>query len=590
LEFQSAFLKLSFTFSIFSSLSSNFDMKVNGRNAFTVGVKLLSGKSFSVMIQPIDPVAALKQRIFEKEGIPPQRQNLLVMGKLLQPDTRPLQEYSLKAGDMVYVTAGVRGHDPSPTATLPPPGTGTMPQRRTLEGKEQGTSSATSTSSAVAFGAASNSVTATASAMFDLLTKAGTTSKAFPGLVGDKGGSMLTPAAPMAPLSGSSDAKKDKETKDGSSSDRDGSGSGSVPGTDVSKIRASTIQQFAQVTTVLRPHSESITPEPANSSRWPRASQAYCVYTRMTTSGEVTGVITFGLSNPFQNTFFYAIGTGIELLLECPSEQAKLAGPTGAITGASISESWAFAIVHEIAHQCFALGLQIRQLLERLQLLSVEIAGIPLPQKYTDHETGRCCVLLGHLGEPDVPRGFNVTVPHQHQWILQSVLFVPCRLLTFAQCQQIRKEGTDARRKLAEQFVKDKTYSRCDVPLKEWPAVPVTTTGTQAQATVSNTSTASSSAESSSVCKTTTSSSLASSSVGSSVSLSSQSCVPSSQSCVLSSQSCVLSSQTNSCSSSTVESTGPLKTSSSGIRNRRRPPKLNVSNLEKSSMHEISVF
>jgi Ubiquitin family len=51
-------------------------------------------------------VGALKQRIFEREGIPPQRQNLLVMGKLLQPDTRGLHEYSLKAGDMVYVTAG----------------------------------------------------------------------------------------------------------------------------------------------------------------------------------------------------------------------------------------------------------------------------------------------------------------------------------------------------------------------------------------------------------------------------------------------------------------------------------------------------
>ena len=59
-------------------------MKSTGRNAFTVGVKLLSGKSFSVMVQPTDPVAALKQRIFEREAIPPQRQNLIVMGKLLQ--------------------------------------------------------------------------------------------------------------------------------------------------------------------------------------------------------------------------------------------------------------------------------------------------------------------------------------------------------------------------------------------------------------------------------------------------------------------------------------------------------------------------
>jgi hypothetical protein len=77
----------------------------------------------------------------------------------------------------------------------------------------------------------------------------------------------------------------------------------------------------------------------------------------------------------------------------------------------------------------------------QLLLLSVEIAGINLPPEYIDPETGRCCVLLGHLGDPAIPRGFNVTVPHQNQWILQSVLFVPAKLLTFPQCQMIRKEG-----------------------------------------------------------------------------------------------------------------------------------------------------
>jgi len=170
-------------------------------------------------------------------------------------------------------------------------------------------------------------------------------------------------------------------------------------------------------------------------------------------------------------------------MLECPTEQARLAGPSGTITGASISDSWSFCIVHEIAHQCFALGLQIRQLLEKLQLLSVEIAGITLPPKYLDPETGRCCVLLGHLGDSEVPRGFNVTVPHQNQWILQSVLFVPAKLLTFEQCQMIRRDGADARRKLAESFVKDKSYSLSNIPPSEWPvsAPAAATTATTAQ-------------------------------------------------------------------------------------------------------------
>jgi hypothetical protein len=131
--------------------------------------------------------------------------------------------------------------------------------------------------------------------------------------------------------------------------------------------RASTIQHFATVQTVLRPHADSAqAATPDGNSRWPRQSQAYCVYTRKASWGDVTGIITFGLSNPYQNTFFFAIGIGIEILLEAPSNQARITGTNGAVTGASIADSWMFAIVHEIAHQCFALGLQIRQLLEKV--------------------------------------------------------------------------------------------------------------------------------------------------------------------------------------------------------------------------------
>ena len=52
-------------------------------------------------------------------GIPPPRQNLLVLGTLLQPDTRLLSEFNLKAGDCVYVTAGKRGESETPI-TVPP--------------------------------------------------------------------------------------------------------------------------------------------------------------------------------------------------------------------------------------------------------------------------------------------------------------------------------------------------------------------------------------------------------------------------------------------------------------------------------------
>jgi len=75
----------------------------------------------------------------------------------------------------------------------------------------------------------------------------------------------------------------------------------------------------------------------------------------------------------------------------------------------------------------------------------VEIGGVNLPPEYVDPATGRVCVLLGHLGDPNIPRGFNATVPHNQNWIVQSVLFIPARLLTFAECQSIRKDGAGTR-------------------------------------------------------------------------------------------------------------------------------------------------
>lgn len=160
------------------------------------------------------------------------------------------------------------------------------------------------------------------------------------------------------------------------------------PTSDVSKSRAATLRSYTTVTTVLRPPAESTTTPSSSSeskSGWTSASQAYCLYTR--NSGSITGISTFGLSNPYTNVLHFAIGAGIEIQLECPTSEARITGSNG-VTGASISDSWMFCIVDELAHQVYALGLQIRQLLEKLPVLSVEIAGINLPQKYTDPQTG----------------------------------------------------------------------------------------------------------------------------------------------------------------------------------------------------------
>ncbi len=74
-----------------------------------LGIILKNGKQFPLPFIPNETVGALKKRIFENKGPSPERQNLLVAGRLLQPDTRSIAEYALKPDDVVYISSGTRG-------------------------------------------------------------------------------------------------------------------------------------------------------------------------------------------------------------------------------------------------------------------------------------------------------------------------------------------------------------------------------------------------------------------------------------------------------------------------------------------------
>lgn len=60
----------------------------------------------------------------------------------------------------------------------------------------------------------------------------------------------------------------------------------------------------------------------------------------------------------------------MEIFLEVPSEQAHLRDDKGQITSASLAASWMFGVVHEVAQQCFALKLIIRQRIDEVLTLS----------------------------------------------------------------------------------------------------------------------------------------------------------------------------------------------------------------------------